>query len=249
MKYSASQLEQNKRRFDIGSGLSLEPLSQNILKFIFNSLVEKKILGAFSSNRFNKGKSVFWRKDHGVGVKGDTNELIFLAASSSDKNSIMKIMEKNQVNKALGVLSEKVFKSDNEDIQKAIDELDEISYSEKIKIINNVISKISPFIKICSVSSYTSEKIDQFIEDHCKEVVPGSGVPRKKVVAFYTKGTQQGKIIGTSYFTGVGRANLPEGHPMLVDRETLEAFNEDQSEPFSLAKKFMNSYRNGGQRQ
>ena len=248
MKYSPSDLEQNKRRFDIGSGLSLEPLSQNILNFIFNDTVEKKILGAFSSNKFNRGKSVFWRKNHGVGIKGDTNELIFLAASSSDKNSIMKIMEQNQVSKALGVLSEELFESDNPDVQKELDELDQISYVEKIKIIEKTILKIGPLIKICSVSSYGSEKIDQFIKDHCKEVIPGSGVPRKKVVAFYTKGTQQGKIIGTSYYTGVGPAELGPAHPMLIDEETLKAFNEDQNEPFSLAKKFMNSYRNGGER-
>jgi len=232
-----SQLEQNKRRRDTGSGLSFELFDFEILQFIFHDIIRKKLLSSFSGldNFSEHAEQITWNEQWGIATKEDTDELVFLGASSSDKILIKNILVEDGALAAVSTLSQ--------DVLGLSEDQGKLSFETVINIIDQALQKIGPLIKICTANGYTACDFDLFIKDHTR--TGKNPVPKKRLVAYYTKDTRQGKIIAESYYVGKGKTDKSGSHPGRIEKKTLKAFKEKQSGPFSLAAKYLNAYNNG----
>lgn len=196
--YTDSQLEQNKRRFDIGSGVSLEFLDQKILDFIYNQYVINKLLGTFSGITV-KENQIMWNKEFGVGIVGDSEEIVLLCCNISSKIDIHKILD--EYGNIASILNTNVSTLKQEG-----------SYEYTISVINNLISRIGPKIYLATVLSYVS--IEEFINDHTSKAGSDKS-PKRRLVSQITKGTSQNKILALSYPVGTQHnIGIPASHPL-----------------------------------
>lgn len=232
-----SQLEQNRRRRDTGSGLSFELFDAEILQFIFHDIIRKRLLNSFSGldNFSEDSEQITWNEKWGIATKEDTDELVFLGASSSDKVLIKNILVEDGALVAVSTLSQ--------DSSGLSEESGKLTFEAVINVIDQALQKLGPLIKICTANGYRACDFDLFRKDHIRTGT--DSVPKKRLVAYYTKDTQQGKIIVESYYVGKGKTDKAGSHPGMVDKKTLKAFKEKQSGPFSLAARYLNAYTNG----
>ena len=229
-----------KRTRDVGSGLSFELLDEDILKFIFNGMVRGKILKDFSGiidqiGRSTESRNIYWDVNHGCASKEDTDELIFIGASLSDQLRIRNILKEDGGFSAISTLSS--------DSQALDDVTKKNSFQAVISILHNTLVKIGPLMKICTANAYTVGNYNIFKEDH---VDAGDGSPsRKRLIAYYTKDTKQGKMIVDSYLTGAVASRKGGSHPAMIRKKTLEAFLEEQDGRFSESKQYINAHYYG----
>ncbi len=212
MSLSNTQHEQNRRRFDIGSGVPLELLDARILEFIFHSHVRRKILGAYSGISDNKNnKRIWWDTTFGVGKKGNTDEVIALCTDGSDKVEIYKIFEEyGNIDAILGVNQ-----------SAALDYAP--SHEWGVAIVQDVINRVGPKIYIATVLDY--KDTEEFVRDHISD----DGLfPKKRLIAEVTPKTGQNKILATSFFTGAQRASIPPSHPHAIHEDDLRLLTDTE---------------------
>jgi hypothetical protein len=239
-----NQLEQNRRRRDTGSGLSFELFNKEILEFIFNSIVRKKLLASYSGQDVysEHARMITWDEEYGIALKEDTDEIVFLGASSVDKVLIRNILTEDGGFSAISTLSQ-----DSGGLGEAEGRL---AFETVTAVLDLVIAKIGPLIKICTANGYPASDKDVFIDDHIFFESNASDntrnkVPKKRLVAYYTKDTKQGKIVVESYYTGREKTRKAGSHVGMIDKRTLHSFTEEQKGVFSLAARYMNAWKNG----
>jgi hypothetical protein len=203
---SNTQFEQNKRRFDIGSGVPLELLDTRTLEFIFHAQVKGKLLGPYAGIPEHKGsKRVFWDENFGVGKKGNTDEVIVLCTDGSNKRSMYKIFQEyGSIDSILGTDTVSSLTSYTP------------SHEWGVAIIQDILNRIGPKIFIATALEYKDTAT--FVNDHVfKNFLPA----KKRMISQLTPKAGQNKVLVTSFFTGSEHSNLPGNHPDAIDIEDL----------------------------
>ena len=226
MVQNRSKVEADNRRFDIGSGISLEPLSSNVLEFVFHPRVANKLLGSYSGFTLNKDNTdnnkIYWDKGTGVGIKGNTKEIIFLATNSNDKVAINKILAAN------GNITSLLNTSDAPDAE------ERANYETVNLRIDRAISSIGRLINLAVAQGF--ETIDSFKRD----VITNKTI---RLTALNTVGTNQSRLIAFSHSTGVFDKDIrSNSHPAQIPVETANKINSTTySAPFIAQKKLRDS--------
>lgn len=237
-------MTEDLRRFDIGSGLSLELLPGSVLDFVFHPLVNAKLLGNFSDTAGSyseKERYITWEPEYGVATKDESGELIMLAANADDLIHIRRVMEETNV---MGIINSVEGAITDENISAEVYKQYPVAEVQNTAI-NMAITAIGPLIKICTVPNYTdgaSLTTTQFIEDHTTS--EKHGVARRRLYAPYTKNTGQGKVIAISYDTGIGTNPLCASHPGRIEHKLLWLYRQKTEGPFELAKRYWTIHKN-----
>lgn len=187
-------LEKDRRRFDIGSGISLELLNKSICEFVFHDQVMKKILGELARIEF-----VCWEKEHGVGKRLGSQEVIFLGAGPTDKVSMRGELQQHGNVDSLFQLEGGV------------------TYEFATRIIGQMVHNIGRYIYIATAIGYTD--VDRFIADHSAK---DGHAATKRLVAQMTKGTGQTRILALSYDTGQLNNVKPDSHPEMIRKSDVD---------------------------
>lgn len=207
---NAANLEKDRRRFDIGSGISLELLDQSALEFIFHDQVRSRILGDFAKEDFVK-----WNEEHGVGKRDGSQEVMFLGVSPTDKIEIRNILK------------------DSGSVDTILTLQGGVTYEFATRIIDQMVRNIGKYIYLATAMGYTSNK--QFITDHSLQ---GGKVPTKKLTAQITKDTGQSRILAFSYDTGVPVKREPDSHPGMIRKSDADKIAKTKySGVFAAAKR------------
>lgn len=178
-------LEIYKRRFDMGSGVGLEPLNRQMLEFVFNDQVKERLLGDYSGSGYMSSDYwVQWDERYGVGIKGTSNELVFLCVPSTKVSSIYNSLQE------FGSL-ESMHSSGAASL---IDQGDIYKYTARI--IEEAISMVGPQMFISSCPTYQASTMREFIADHIIS-------RHRRLMSQGTPDTGQVKNLATSYYSGL----------------------------------------------
>jgi hypothetical protein len=201
--------EQDRRRRDIGSGISLELLNTQILDFIFSPHIKIPLLGSYAGILYEDQEYyVDWETDFGVGSKGDSNELIFLCTAGN----------------FAGVLTDTI--SD----YMATESLSQTNVDPEFfnNLKKDTIASIGPNIILATCDSYKASQKDKFIEDHII-------TKKKRLFSQSTIETNQTKTIALSYYVGTENTydELPS-HPNSMESSIARAIenNKNTKGPF-----------------
>jgi hypothetical protein len=221
MVNSNKKVEADRRRFDIGSGIQLEPLDSTTLEFVFHPRVANKLLGAYSGLTFDPNNTdtnkIYWNKKYGVGTKGRTHEIIFLGASSTDKVAIKKIIA--QHGNIESVL----------DLAGVPDAEDSVNYEFINGKIDRAVSEIGRLIKLAVAHDYNT--VGRFVD----EVITKRIV---RLMAMNTVDTGQAKIVAFSSKVGINAEPWPDSHPNMITVEDANKLTtKDYPEPFSAQRR------------
>lgn len=187
-------LEKDRRRFDIGSGISLELLDSITLQFVFHDQVRDRILGKFSDI-----ERVIWDSDHGVATRQGSQEVMFLGASPTDKVSIRSILkEYGNVDSLLQLQGG-------------------VTYEFATRIINEMVRNIGRYIYLATALGYNSKR--RFISDHSAK---DGHTATKRLVTQMTKDTGQSRILALSYDTGQLNNTQPDSHPEMIRKSDVD---------------------------
>jgi len=212
--------EGQKRRFDIGSGQSLELLDSVTLDFVFHKSVIDKVLGSLGDVVLVRPDNVpenkvYWDRNHGVGMKGGTKEVIFLGASSANKVIINKLIAK------FGNIQSLTAKGTG-------------TAGVTHEYVNSTIEKmaraVSRKIAICTAVGYTS--VIEFITD-----LVGEENPTSRMMSVGTKDTNQKKVLAFPYKIGASDP-YPDSHVLSISQESADiAYTKKYNGPFAASER------------
>lgn len=187
-------LEKDRRRFDIGSGISLELLDRTVLEFVFHDIVMKRILGDFADV-----ERIVWNTDHGVAKRLGSQEIMFLSASPTDKMSIRSVIQEHgNVDSLLKLQSG-------------------VTHEFATRIIGEMIDNIGRYIYLATAIGYTD--VENFVSDHSSK----DGHPAtRRLVTQMTKSTGQVRILALSFETGLLKNSKPDSHPEMIRKSDVD---------------------------
>jgi hypothetical protein len=213
---SQSKLEADRRRFDIGSGKSVELLDTHTLDFIFHPWVEHKILGGLAPSISNKGMD--WNRGHGIGSVHNTKEILALVASSAEKIYIRKALSTHgNISSLLKIAGDPTLPSNHETL------VGKLEY-----MINEVGRLVTLGVILRTFDPYN---VNTFFELH-----GGENASRRMMVQG-TIGTSQHKVLITSYDINTSEEIKVPSHDSVISEEECEALGDIYSEPFGDLKR------------
>ena len=195
--------EKDKRRFDIGSGQSLELLDTVSIDLILNNnFVRPRILGLLGSLTQEEGSliGIVWN-EHGIGQKLETHEVVFIGASSADKNSIYNLVKEYG---NIGPLVEGI-SPDDKDLG--------VTYEFISSQLDRLTKEIRSRLTLATAVGYESSA--KLVDD----LVDKGNV---RMMTLGTKGTNQKKVLAFPYTVGAPQIELAPGHKRNAPKDMVE---------------------------
>lgn len=226
MVNSYTKSEADRRRFDIGSGIPLEPLDAKTLQFIFHPRVKRRILGYLGDyNSLAKSEGevdrIYWNEDIGTALRGNTTEILFLGATSADKVAINKVLSaSSNVDGLIGIIS-------SPDAEKT-----SINYEVASARIEQIVNKLGGLITLAVAHGFES------IEAFRKEIIGDEeDHPYSRLMAMNTSGRNQARVLAFKHTSRQQNQPFPDSHPIMVPVSSAATVDENKEKgPFKKQK-------------